>query len=189
MAAALGLAIVDEIAPDITAVWFPCHSFVTIATPGFKYVTASNRIATEINGLLGDLQFARSEAVKEGESVTVCIANATGSDCLANAAGAWQNGWIVFLDSNGNQKHDAGEAILRVQPAFTSTDTFVAGGAPVISAVTYNRMGYAPTGSTSTLNISLHSAPVNSAWTRCLAVSPIGSAVTEKYNAGSPACT
>jgi type IV fimbrial biogenesis protein FimT len=163
---------------------------VTIATPGFKYVTASNRIATEINGLLGDLQFARSEAIKEGETVTVCIANTAGNDCLGGTPSTWQNGWIVFLDSNGNQKRDNGEAILRVQPAFTGTDTFIAGGAPnPISAVTYNRMGYAPNGNASTVNITLHSTPVNSAWTRCLAVSPIGSAVTEKYNAGSPTCT
>ena len=30
----------------------------------FKYVTTANRISTEINGLLGDLQYARSEAQK-----------------------------------------------------------------------------------------------------------------------------
>jgi type IV fimbrial biogenesis protein FimT len=162
----------------------------TIAIPGFKYVTASNRIATEINGLLGDLQFARSEAIKEGETVTVCIANANGSNCSTTAAGAWQNGWIVFLDSNGDHQVQTGEAILRVQPAFTGTDTFLAGGTPTaLSWVTYNRMGYAPTGSVSTINFSLHSAPVTSSWTRCLAVSPIGSAVTEKYGTGTPACT
>ena len=39
---------------------------LTIAVPSFRYVTNSNRIAGELNGLLGDLQFARAEAIKEG---------------------------------------------------------------------------------------------------------------------------
>ena len=43
---------------------------LTIAVPSFRYVTNSNRIAGELNGLLGDLQFARSEAIKEGLGVT-----------------------------------------------------------------------------------------------------------------------
>ncbi len=36
---------------------------LAIGLPSFKYVTASNRVSTEVNGLLGDLQFARSLAV------------------------------------------------------------------------------------------------------------------------------
>jgi type IV fimbrial biogenesis protein FimT len=44
---------------------------LTIAIPSFQYVTNSNRIAGEVNGLLGDLQFARSEAIKEGQYVSV----------------------------------------------------------------------------------------------------------------------
>ncbi|MGO9426711.1 MAG: Tfp pilus assembly protein FimT/FimU, partial [Steroidobacteraceae bacterium] len=45
---------------------------LTIGVPSFRYVTNSNRIAGELNGLLGDLQFARAEAIKEGTNVTVC---------------------------------------------------------------------------------------------------------------------
>src|ERR1700722_10336280 len=46
---------------------------LTLAVPSFRYVTNSNRIAGEVNGLLGDLQFARAERVKEGGNVTVGI--------------------------------------------------------------------------------------------------------------------
>jgi type IV fimbrial biogenesis protein FimT len=160
----------------------------TIGIPTFKYVTASNRIASEINGLLGDLQFARSEAVKEGESVTVCIANTNGSGCSTSSNGAWQNGWIVFLDSNGDHIVQTGEAVLKIQPAFSSTDTFVASPA-TLTWVTYNRMGYGPTGNSATILIQLHDLTANSAWIRCLAVNPIGSAVTEKYGVGTPPCS
>jgi len=157
-----------------------------IAVPGFKYVTTSNRVATEVNGLLGDMLFARSEAVKEGATVTVCISS-DGATCLGNGAGgAWQLGWIVFLDTNGNKQVDAGEAVIRVQPAFSGTDTFL--GPATFNAITFNRMGYAPTGVLTI--ISLHDSTANTAWTRCLAITAIGSATTERYGVGLPtACT
>lgn len=173
---------------ELMVVVFIVALLAAIGTPTFKYVTASNRIASEINGLLGDLQFARSEAVKEGELVTVCIANAAQTGCLTTAGGAWQNGWIVFLDPNGNKAVDTGEAILRKQPAFTSTDTFLV-TPTTFNAVTYNRMGYGPTGQAATINIQLHSAPVNNNWTRCLAINPVGNALTQKYGVGTPACS
>src|ERR1700731_3573705 len=75
----------------------------TIAIPSFQYVTASNRISSEINGLLADMRFARVEAIKEGLPVTVC-ASADGKTCIGNTnAGVWTSGWIVFSDPSSNQ--------------------------------------------------------------------------------------
>jgi len=156
-----------------------------IAIPGFKYVTSSNRIATEVNGLLGDMLFARSEAVKEGQTVTLC-ASIDGLNC-SGAGTDWQGGWMVFLDTNGDGVRQNSEAIIRVQPAFSGTDTFVA-TTPTFSKVTFNRLGYAPTGSANTINIALHDSTSNTNWTRCVAINPIGSAVTEKYGVGTPPC-
>jgi len=156
-----------------------------IAIPGFKYVTSSNRIATEVNGLLGDMLFARSEAVKEGQTVTVCASSSPYTACSASPN--WAAGWIVFLDTNGDKVRQNSEAIIRVQPAFSGTDTFVSSN-PAFNAITYNRLGYAPTGSANSINVSLHDSTSNTNWTRCVAVNPIGSAVTEKYGIGTPPC-
>jgi type IV fimbrial biogenesis protein FimT len=155
----------------------------TIAIPGFKFVTSSNRVATEVNGLLGDIQFARSQAVKEGLSVTICTST-SGTGCTSTD---WELGWIVFLDSNGNQAVDAGEVVVRTQPAFAGTDTFIATPA-TFHALTFNRMGYAPTGLPTAINVTLHDSTANTSWTRCVAINPIGSTVTEKYGFGTPAC-
>src|ERR1700728_298321 len=92
---------------------------MTLAIPSFRYVTNSNRIAGEVNGLLGDLQFARAEAVKEGRNVTVCI-SADGQSCVANAT-TWQSGWIVFSDPTDTGVVDPGETVLRQQKPFSST--------------------------------------------------------------------
>ncbi|MGO9513404.1 MAG: GspH/FimT family pseudopilin [Steroidobacteraceae bacterium] len=158
---------------------------LTIGVPSFRYVTNANRIASEVNGLLGDMQYARSESIKEGQTVTVC---ASTDSATCTGGNAWQSGWIVFLDSNGNQQVDVGEAIIRVQPAFHGTDTFIA-SAPTFTAITFNRMGYGQTGSAVPITVNLHDVTNTTAWTRCLAVTPIGTATTEKYDpAGIPPC-
>jgi len=150
---------------------------LVIGIPSFRYVTNSNRIAAEINGLLGDMQFARSEAVKEGIQVTVCVSsNSTACDGLN--VNTWQNGWIVFSDVNANAAVDAGAVILRVQKPFSSTDTFVATN--TVGAVTFNREGYGNGIANGTL-IALHDSTNNSSWTRCLSINRVGMMLTQTY--------
>jgi type IV fimbrial biogenesis protein FimT len=150
---------------------------LVLAVPSFRYVTNSNRIAAEINGLLGDLQFARAEAIKEGRNVTVCVSS-DGANCVVNST-AWQSGWIVFSDPANVGVVDAGENVLRVQKPFSGTDTFTSNG---IALVTFNREGYAAGTANGTL-ITLHDFTGNAAWTRCLTLSLVGQVTTEKANA------
>jgi type IV fimbrial biogenesis protein FimT len=150
---------------------------MALAVPSFRYVTNANRIAGEINGLLGDLQFARAEAIKEGHSVTVCVSTDSAT-CSTNNT-AWNQGWIVFPTTTPLN-------ILRVQKAFSSTDTFVANND--IYSVTFNREGYAggtPTGAL----ITLHDSTNTSAWTRCLSLSLVGQMTTEIVNGNSNGST
>jgi type IV fimbrial biogenesis protein FimT len=158
-----------------------------IGIPSFRYVTTSNRIASEINGLLGDMQFARSEAVKQGLPVTVCSSNGPAyTSC--NGGAAWQNGWIAFLDSNGDGVRQASEQIIRTQSKFTSTDTFVP-AAPngTFTVITFNREGYAKTNEATNVTMLLHSAPAIAQWTRCLQITPVGMLSTQRVGTGN--CT
>jgi type IV fimbrial biogenesis protein FimT len=156
----------------------------TIGIPSFQYVTNSNRVAGEVNGLLADLQFARAEAIKEGQPVTVCMSK--GGVTCDTTGNAWNSGWIVYSNPTGtgaNTTVPAAGSILRIQNTFTSTDTFLA--APAFSAITYNREGYAIGVGNGTL-ISLHAtsgSPAQiAAWTRCLAVSMNGMTQTAINN-------
>jgi type IV fimbrial biogenesis protein FimT len=139
---------------------------LTIAVPSFRYVTNSNRIAGEVNGLLGDLQFARAEAIKEGRSVTVCVST-DGATCLNSTA--WQNGWIVSSSAG---------TVLRWQNTFSSTDTFLASNN--VAAITFNREGYAVGIANGTL-LELHDLTNTTAWTRCLYVNLSGEMTTELF--------
>jgi len=144
-----------------------------IGVPSFKYVTSSNRVSSEANSLLADMQYARNEAVKEGLPVTICpIANPAPSPPVCVGTNSWQNGWMVFSDpTSAQQLPTTNPVVLRVQPAFSGSDTLVSSGA--VQAVLFNREGFAnsgPVGNVTPANVTftLHDASNNSQWTRCL---------------------
>src|ERR1700675_3727264 len=120
-------------------------------------------------------QFARPEAIKEGQPVTVCVS----TDALTCTGGVnWENGWIVFSDAHGNATVDGADALLRVQKTFASTDTFRATN--TVTAVTFNRMGYANGIANGTL-IALHDATNTTNWTRCLSINLAGMMLSQTY--------
>jgi type IV fimbrial biogenesis protein FimT len=148
---------------------------LSIGVPSYRYITNSYRLSSEVNGLLGDLMLARAEAIKEGQLVTVC-ASTNGTTCSGSTS--WQRGWIVWSNPNNVAQPPAG--ILRMQLKFTGTtpDTFIANNA--VSAVTYNREGFATTAAGfPNTTITLHDPTANAAWTRCLWISPQGTLTTE----------
>ena len=148
-----------------------------IGIPSFRYVTNSNRIAGEVNGLLGDLQFARAEAIKEGQDVTVCVSS-NGTTC--DGTSTWQSGWMVYSNPLPGTTTPVATSILRIQDTFTSSDSFVA--FPATPAVTFNREGYAVGIAGAGTLITLHDSTDTTAWTRCLSITLNGMTQTAKYN-------
>ncbi len=158
-----------------------------IGLPSYRYITTSYRIAGEINGLLGDIQFARAEAVKEGQNVTVCVANSTGTDCSMGAT-AWQGGWIVFSDPASALTTGGNAAlVLRRQIAFTGHDTF---DNAATGALIFNREGIV-TGllASGGALIPLHEPTLNVSWTRCLQISNVGAAFVVQHTTPGVTCT
>jgi type IV fimbrial biogenesis protein FimT len=164
-----------------------------IAIPSFKYVTASNRISAEINALLADMRYARTESVKEGLPVTIC-ASSNGTSCTGlSASGVWTSGWIVFADPTSTQTVPAGAVPLHVQPALSisyygSTDTLT-DSTNNTYAVTFNRQGFgsAIPVTTNNVTLALRSTPETTQWTRCLAITPVGLLTIQKNLTGN--CT
>jgi type IV fimbrial biogenesis protein FimT len=146
-----------------------------IAVPSFQYVTNANRMASEVNGLLGDMQFARGEAIKEGQIVSIC-SSTDAATCAGSAS--WNTGWIVFTDLNGNGVWNAGEPVWRVQKPFKGKDTFNADNAT--KYVSFNREGFAP--GANVLTITLHDSTSDPKWTRCLKISTVGMLTTTRYS-------
>jgi len=155
---------------------------MALGVPSYKYVTNANRISGEVNALLGDLQYARSEAIKEGQTVTVCSsADPTAAAPTCAGSTAWQSGWIVFSDLNGNGAADPGDIILRAQRAFPVGDTFNANNN--MTTVTFNREGFA-LGLANTVTIALHAAVPDNSTTRCLQITIVGQLTTQSVGTG-----
>jgi type IV fimbrial biogenesis protein FimT len=171
---------------------------IGIAIPSYKYVTNSSRVSSEANQLLGDMQFARSEAVREGSFVTVCptstlTVSASGTVTAASCSGAsnWATGWMVFSDLTGNGVFNSGaDQVLRWSPKFTSTDTFVPQSGTLTNVI-FNREGYATSDLSSAgsagIALVLNTAPTNKQWQRCVLVTYVGLVkVVRSKNFGGP---
>jgi type IV fimbrial biogenesis protein FimT len=159
---------------------------LSIGVPSYRYITNSYRMSAEVNSLLGDLQYARSEAIKEGNAVVVC-ASSTGTTCSGSTS--WQNGWIVFQDPDNNGQVDGGERVLHLQAAFTGTtpDTFQPNNA--VSGVSFNREGFATTAAGfATTTLTLQDPTLNGAWTRCLLINPVGMVQTATHTLNPGIC-
>jgi type IV fimbrial biogenesis protein FimT len=155
-----------------------------VAAPAMTRMLGSNRVQTENASLVSDLQFARAEAIKQGQPVTVC-ASADGTNCLG--ANTWQGGWVVFADKAGNGVYDASAdgPVLRRRAAFPGKDTFIA--SPTTTAVIFNRDGFTSNLGTSVVTFKLHTADNDAKATRCVAVSIGGRLMS--LAAGQGACS
>jgi len=64
-----------------------------LAAPGMQRIVASNRLTAQVNDLLADISFARSDAIKRNTSAGLCTST-SGTSCTAS--GNWANGWLVY---------------------------------------------------------------------------------------------
>ena len=144
-----------------------------VALPSFRSSTQAQQANAELNNLRNDLQFARSEAQKEGQTITACV-SIDGATCTTTSG--WQAGWIIFSDSNGSQQVDAAsDLILRIQKGWSSGDVVSTSPSAVpVSAVSYGRDGFALNMATTGVLLTLRTTPINTFATRCLVLDIMG---------------
>lgn len=114
---------------------------VTIAAPSFRTTIQNNRITTQLNDFVSSLQLARSEAVKRAQPVSLCISSDSASCTGAN----WGQGWIVFLDIDGDGALDVGDgdSVLNIGVQLSGNNTLT-GSANVASSIRFNTRGFSP---------------------------------------------
>ena len=151
-----------------------------LAGPFFIATNQRFRSLSESSTFAGDLQYARSEAIKHGSPVTLCPSS-NGSTCTAT--NNWHFGWIIFTDPATDQMVAEG-SILRKQKSWVGTDTFVASNS--VAAITYSRDGIrsVPSNSTGPITLTLHTLPANNKATQCITVSAFGRQRTLSYGTG-----
>ena len=117
--------------------------------PEFKHLVASNTLTMEINTMVTHLHLARSEAVKRGKRIVLCPSS-NGLKCLTDAN--WSQGYLLFVDNNGNRVFDETEVRLRYHQTGRSK--------PEITSTAGRRsITYRPDGSATGSNLTLTFCP------------------------------
>lgn len=111
----------------------------------FSEFIKNNRIISAANDLGGSLALARTQAINLNLNVIACK-SADGASCTTS--GDWSQGWIVFVDRNGDAVADADE-ILRSHPAVGGSLSIVG-----VSAAA-NKVSYSPSGQTAASRIDV----------------------------------
>ncbi len=111
---------------------------LVIAIPSFSSFIQSNRLATTANEFVSSLNLARNEATTRGLTVTVCKSTDL-TACVETDN--WDQGWIVFTDSNANGNVDGTDTVLRVHEALSGNATFV-GNEHVKNRISYSATGF-----------------------------------------------
>jgi len=111
-----GVTLVELLAAMIVAGFL-----LSAAIPAFMGTIGNNSSKMEANRALMDIQLARSEAIKRGKSVYICIADAEACDpanpstCRCGVdvpATRYDMGWLIFVDEDKDKDFDADTELL-----------------------------------------------------------------------------
>ncbi len=150
---------------------------ISVGVPSFTSSLQKGSVTREMNVFIGDLGFARAEAIKEGVTVTMC-ASSDGLTC--SNANTWQTGWIIFPNANL-----AATTIvpLRKQAAFASKDTFVADN--TTSKINFTSEGFTTSLPANPVTFKLQTTPVSSTLTQCVAINKAGRHIIQSPGTGN----
>ncbi|MCH9697246.1 MAG: GspH/FimT family pseudopilin [Gammaproteobacteria bacterium] len=150
-----------------------------LAVPSYQDIVLRNRMSAEMNSLVRDLHFARSEAVKRNTSVAICAANPASTDCDNSVANWNSQGWLVAIVDASNVI--VGQPI-RIQKSFTSSDVLSDSSNAV--PVRFNRFGMA---SNNLRSFTLCDNTKNNQYSRSISISRTGQIISQDM--GTATCT
>jgi len=110
------------------------------AIPSMTTFSKNDRLTTNINSMVGHLAYARSEAVKRSQQVSLCVSNNTDTPNPSCTGGGWEDGWIVYIDADASDTFDANETIIKAHGPFTGNNAVTINN--VGTQVTYDNRGY-----------------------------------------------
>lgn len=99
---------------------------LTVAIPNFTELIRNNQMVVQTERFARDLNYARSEAIKLRQQVSVCKSS-NQTACQVGATN-WEDGWIVFSDDNGDGSLNGADRRLRVSTGLDDNFTITTGG-------------------------------------------------------------
>ena len=137
---------------------------LAIGVPSFNEMIRINRLVEQSNGMVGALNYARSEALKRGYRVSAC----PGSSGACSGGTDWNAGVLVFTDDTGTTGTiDSSDEVLQSWPP--STNGFVAGGGGSPASITF-----LPTGALALAQIDIYKSGCTGQDVRRISVAATG---------------
>ena len=91
-------------------------ALMAIALPSLNGFVLSNRLSSDVNGFLGLINYARSEAITRNQDVLICPRSNNAITCEATQF--WGQFEVqMFVDVNGNGERNVGDVLLKTIPA------------------------------------------------------------------------
>ncbi len=95
---------------------------MAVGIPNMIAYSQNSRMTGTANDLHAAFHFARSEASRAKTFITIC-ASSNSMTANPSCTGNWSDGYIVFLDLDGNVQTGVGESILRAEAALPNAVT------------------------------------------------------------------
>jgi prepilin-type N-terminal cleavage/methylation domain-containing protein len=85
---------------------------LSLGLPNVSQYGQNSRLTSTANDLLGSFHLARRAAARAKTNITICASDDS-MTATPGCGGEFEDGWIVFVDNNGDIAVDDDEAILR----------------------------------------------------------------------------
>lgn len=144
-----------------------------LAIPAFTSFIQNNYSVTVATNLVTSLKYARSEAIKRNTPITIC---ATADTDFASCGSAWNLGWIIFSDLNGNGALDVGsDTVLRIE-RLTGSGANVTPSTGTTN-LTFNNIGF-PNANASNVTFAISTTGCKGNYARNVKISLTGGVTT-----------
>jgi len=162
-----------------------------LAVPSFQGMIASSNLTSTTNDLIATLARAKSDAIRRGKRVTVCM-SADGASCATT--GDWTQGWILFNDD----VHPSGAAAVESTNDITAITAGLSNGLVVKAKGSQAYFSYSADGQAKLMNggsgagtlrvCSPSSALTNDTRARDLKINWVGRVTLEKPTGVAASC-
>lgn len=108
---------------------------IALAAPAMQAFILDQRLTTQANDFIADLNLARSEAVRRAANVTVCKQGGTATSPSCSTSAAWSAGRVIYVDTDSDSTLDSSETVLRVRESLDGNNTLNSIGSTTNSIV------------------------------------------------------
>ena len=113
-------------------------AILALLSTSFSDLSQRNQLIAAFNTLVTDMNYARSEAIKTGEEMVICISS-DGINCIRGDD--WRQGWIIYQDSDGDRRRDQDETIKKHQNEILGSTLIRYNGRPVDNFIRFQASG------------------------------------------------